>query len=380
MTKYTEVKQMNFSTNADETLKVVVSNLSDVIETAAFSAYGKTGMVAEKKMDNYADTMQKTKLAVLGFAQKASGIKELNTKTDVAMAFANNQIFVSMFNSIIAESLRNVMVRATSPQLMALCNIETVEVGDSYSFDIDTKALPVAQLASYGDNVALLRGFANQSVTITPRPYSIGTTIDYIRILANDYDLGRELARVMMGMLYAQYKLVKNIIFATANVNNTPFLLAAFTQSGFVQMASDISMINGGAGVTAYGTLVAFNKIGALATTGGYGYVSQDEIIRNGYLQKIFGVDCVILDQATDFSAPFTTANAPSLRLIPDNYIVLVSTIGDKPVKLVREDFIRVRVREAYENSLNRIEYNYFQSFNAGLATQGAYGLVATVA
>ena len=363
--------------NTDASLFTIVDNLKNVIKAAASNKYGHTNMIQKFSMDNYMSEMQKVKEAVLLYCQKFANVGDIKTKTDVAMAF-DNKNFTTMFNSIVVSALRGVMVEAVSPQLNALCNIVTVEVGDSYTWDIDTKGLPIAQRGTYNDNVAILRGYASSSITISPKVYCIGTTLDYIRILANDYDFGAELARGVMGMLYAQYKLVVNTFFTAANILDTALVSAAWNSNSFVQLASDIKALNGGAGVTAYGTLVAFNKIAALATTGGYGFVSQDEIIRNGYLGKIFGVDCVVLDQATDYSAPFLTATAASLRLIPDNYIVLLSTVGDKPIKLVRENYIRVRMIEAQDNSLNRIEYNYFQSFDAGYATQAHYGLQAT--
>lgn len=377
MANYKEIMCKTFSDNGNEALSVMVKGLKDIIKAAAWNRYGNTNMVQKFAMNDYMSEMQKTKAVVLKYCQEYANVEPLKTKTDLALAF-DNQNFVTMFNSIIVSALKGVMVEAVSPQLNALCNIVTVEVGDSYTWDIDTKGLPIAQRASYNDNVAILRGYASSSITISPKPYCIGTTLDYIRILANDYDFGAELARVVMGMLYAQYKLVVNTIFNSANILDTALVSAAWNSNSFVQLASDVKALNGGAGVTAYGTLVAFNKIAALATTGGYGFVSQDEIIRNGYLGKIFGVDCVVLDQATDYSAPFLTATAANLRLVPDNYIVLLSSVGDKPVKLVRENYIRVRMIEAKDNSLNRIEYNYFQSFEAGYATQAHYGLQAT--
>ena len=138
-------------------------------------------------------------------------------------------------------------------------------------------------------------------------------------------------------------------------------------------------MLNGGADVTAYGTTVAFSKMGVLATTN-YGFQSQDEIIRNGFLGRAYGVDNVVLDQFTDLSQPFTTASANTLRTVPNDRVVLLSSVGDKPVKLVREDFIRVKVKEPKDGSLYRSNYEYFMSFDAAIATQANYGIQVVTA
>ena len=203
--------------------------------------------------------------------------------------------------------------------------------------------------------------------------------MDYIRILANNYDMGREIARVAASLLFAQLKLIVDSIYAIANVQGTPFYQANWNAANYVQMIDDIKMLNGGADVTAYGTTVAFSKMGVLATTN-YGFQSQDEIIRNGFLGRAYGVDNVVLDQFTDLSQPFTTASANTLRTIPNDRVVLLSSVGDKPVKLVREDFIRVKVKEPKDGSLYRSNYEYFMSFDAAIATQANYGIQVVTA
>ena len=86
----------------------------------------------------------------------------------------------------------------------------------------------------------------------------------------------------------------------------------------------------------------------------------------------------MILEQFTDLSMPFTTANANSLRTIPNDKILLISTLGDKPVKLVREDFVRVKVKEPNEGTQYRMNYEYFMSFDGAIITQANYGIQST--
>lgn len=72
-------------------------------------------------------------------------------------------------------------------------------------------------------NVTFLDSYARSSITVTPKPYSIGTTMDYIRILSNNYDMGRELARVAFALLYAQLRLVVDEIYSVTPITGTPF-------------------------------------------------------------------------------------------------------------------------------------------------------------
>ena len=366
----------NFSAQ-DETAEVIKNNLVKLAKYAMNndSRYKRVAELSfsNEKIDNYEELNLKAKTALLKYAAEKAQIKEISTKADVINAFSN-PTFQTVFNSIVVDSLQSIVLKSRPEQIYRLANVSDVEVGDSETWEIDTKGLPIAQRTSYTTNVTFLDSYAVTPITITPKPYSIGTTMDYIRILANNYDMGREIARVAASLLFAQLKLIVDSIYAIANVQGTPFYQANWNAANYVQMIDDIKMLNGGADVTAYGTTVAFSKMGVLATTN-YGFQSQDEMIRNGFLGRAYGVDNVVLDQFTDLSQPFTTASADTLRTVPNDRVVLLSSVGDKPVKLVREDFIRVKVKEPKDGSLYRSNYEYFMSFDAAIATQANYGI-----
>ena len=371
----------NFSAQ-DETAEVIKNNLVKLAKYAMNndSRYKRVAELSfsNEKIDNYEELNLKAKTALLKYAAEKAQIKEISTKADVINAFSN-PMFQTVFNSIIVDSLQSIVLKSRPEQIYRLANVSDVEVGDSETWEIDTKGLPIAQRTSYTTNVTFLDSYAITPITITPKPYSIGTTMDYIRILANNYDMGREIARVAASLLFAQLKLIVDSIYAIANVQGTPFYQANWNAANYVQMIDDIKMLNGGADVTAYGTTVAFSKMGVLATTN-YGFQSQDEMIRNGFLGRAYGVDNVVLDQFTDLSQPFTTASANTLRTIPNDRAALLSSVGDKPVKLVREDFIRVKVKEPKDGSLYRSNYEYFMSFDAAIATQANYGIQVVTA
>ena len=366
----------NFSAQ-DETAEVIKTNLVKLAKYAMNndSRYKRVAELSfsNEKIDNYEELNLKAKTALLKYAAEKAQIKEIATKADVINAFSN-PTFQQIFNSIIVDSLQSIVIKSRPEQIYRLANVSDVEVGDSETWEIDTKGLPIAQRTSYTTNVTFLDSYAVTPITITPKPYSIGTTMDYIRILANNYDMGREIARVAASLLFAQLKLIVDSIYAIANVQGTPFYQANWNAANYVQMIDDIKMLNGGADVTAYGTTVAFSKMGVLATTN-YGFQSQDEMIRNGFLGRAYGVDNVVLDQFTDLSQPFTTASADTLRTVPNDRVILLSSVADKPVKLVREDFIRVKVKEPKDGALYRSNYEYFMSFDAAIATQANYGI-----
>lgn len=371
-----EVRLMQFSSN-DTDFKTIVNSFAELAGAAAYKNFGNHGIIEEVKVDDYSEKNEKIKSVVLAYSAKHAGIDTPKDAEDLVFAM-DNQSFKSVFNSIVARTLYVMMTKYRAPQLDRLSDVVNVKVGDSLTYEIDTKSLPIAQKATYGSNVTMVPSYAKGSVTISPKPYSLGVSLDVIRMMANGYDWGYAVARVYAGMILAQYKLVVSKIFNTALLNGTPLYQENFAASTYTQLADDVGMLNGGSidDVLALGTRVAWQAIAALATQGGFS--TKDEYIRNAYLQKIYGVDSMILDQFTGLSAPFTTTNAASLRVIPNNLIVLVPKSGDKVIKLVREAYVRVIETPANDNTLNRYEYSYFQSFDADLATASYFGLQGT--
>ena len=334
----------NFSAENNEA-EIIKDSLVKITKFAMYND-SKYGKMADKtfssiSVDNYDKEVQDAKMALLAFCANKSGIKSIQTKADVINAFENPS-FRTIFNSIIVDVLQSIVLRSRPEQIWRLANVDDVDVGDSQTYEIETKGLPIAQRTSYTTNVTFLDSYSRMSITVTPKPYSIGTTMDYIRILANNYDMGRELARVAFALLYAQLRLIVDEIYSVTPITGTPFYQATWDAGNYVQMIEDIKMLNGGSDVTAYGTIPAFNKMGVLATTN-YGFQSQDEMIREGFLGRAYGVDNVVIDQFTDLSQPFTNTTAPTLRAIPNDRIILLSSVADKPVKLVREDFVHVK-------------------------------------
>lgn len=372
-----QVKQLKFS---DDKFNIIVKNTVELAAASTSKNFGAYGIIEDVQMDSdkYKELNSKVKESTLCYAAEKAGIPVPQDATEMAFAL-DNTMFKTVLNSIIARSIGEMMVTYRAPQLDRLAQIDTVPAGSSMSYEIETKALPIAQKATYGSNVTMVPSYAKSSITVTPKPYSIGLSLDFIRILANGYDWGYAIARVYAGMLFAQYKLIVSQLFSTSVLTGTPLYQANFSSAGYTQLASDVAMLAGVGieNVTAYGSLVAWNALSALATQGGF--TTKDDYIRNAYLQKIYGVDSMILSDFTNFAAPFTTGNAAGLRSVPNNLIVLVPA-NDKPVKVVREAYIRVVETPAQDNTLNRNEYSYFQSFDAALATPNYFGLQGTTA
>lgn len=364
----------NFSMQ-DRDASVIVKSLEGLVLAAINRDYPNSGMVDKFSMTpmEYKDTNFKVKRAMLQFCAEKAGLNVPQSSTDMAICF-DNKVFETVFNSIIVETLTSLTVRTDPGMISTIADISTVDVGDSKTFYIDTKALPYMQRNSYNSNVTLLDTWVKQGITVTPQVYSAGITMDYIQVLTNDYDIGREIAKINMSMLFAQYQLITGIIFDSTPINGTPWYQPTFDRATYVKLVQYLQAFNGVNGVKAYGTLSAFNSLSMLATTG-YGFATQDDVVREGYIGRIYGIDSVVIQQATAYQEAITTANIDSQLIIPDDRIILLSDIGDKPVKLVRENYVRVIYDDHLATSLTRLQYQFFNSFDAALVTQANYAI-----
>lgn len=364
----------NFS-EKDRDVSFIVREAEELCMAAMYRDNPGSGLVTKFSLTptEYNDKNYKTIKSMINFCCDKTGMRVPATSTDLVRCF-NNTVFEELFNSIITETLSGIMVRTQPTQIMSMADMVNVEVGDSYTYEIETKALPVMQRTSYNTNVTLLDTWTKQSVTIIPRPWTAAITMDYIRILANDFDLGREIAKISMSMLVAQYNLIVSLIFDSTPITGTPFYQATWTSANYVKLAQYLKVFNGTPGVKAYGTLPAFNSLAMLATKG-YGFATQDDVIREGYIGRIFGIDSVVIEQATGYNQPLTSANIDDQLIVPDDKLVLLSDVGDKPVKLVRENYVKVINEDQNSTSQYRLQYSYFNSFDAGLATQANYAI-----
>lgn len=361
---------------SDTDAKTIIENYTKLGLAAMSRDYGSTGLVSKFSMDSnkYNEDNDSVRKAILGFCGSKSGISEITESRHILNAF-DNPTFESVYNAIFTEALLGVMAKTDSSAMSVFANIDSVDVGGSLTYEIETKGLPIAQRNSYNSNVTFLDGVAKSAVTVTPKVYSTGSAVDVIRMLKGDVDMGKELARVAMSMLYAQYKLCINQVVNNTLISTTPLYRSSFTAANYVLTISYLQALNN-AGVRAYGTLPALNKLGATATTS-YGFATQDEVLRLGFLSVAYGIPHVILEQATDASAPIGTTDttASAGMLIPNDKVFLLADVGDKPVKLVRENYVRVINVPANTNSINRHEYQYFMAFDAAIATQAHFGV-----
>jgi len=363
-------------------VKQIISERANVVKHALARDYGKTGLVNYFSLGDevkYSDAIDNLRKDVLAYCGEKAGVSEFLTDEDFVNAL-DNPTFISVYNAIEAGVIRQVFTNLESKAIDVIANVDTVGLGNSKTYNLSSKGLPVAQRNSYLSNVAFLNGATSQPLTIVPRVYSLGVSIDLLRILKGDQDWARETSKVIMGMLYAQYRLVVATLFSTSLLSGTPFALASWDTDTHIKVIEILRTINNSQ-VVGYGTISALRKasIGSIEIAASVfgGLNTQDTFIKDGFVSHVNGIDYVLLDNAYDFSAPLeaTVNGVLGQFLVPSDKILLLCPAQDKPVKLVRENYVRVRLVEPQDNSILTRSYAYFMSFETGIATMSQFAI-----
>jgi len=368
--------------DTNEAARKIITDSADVVRHGLSRDYGTSGLVSRFSLGTEAEyqakveSLRKDRIAYCG---EKAGFVAMQEDADFVNAL-DNPIFSSVYNAIETGVIRLVMSNIESNAINVIANVDTVGLGNSKTYNLDTKGLPVAQRNSYMSNVAFLNGVTSTPLTVTPKVYSLGIAMDLLRILKGDQDWAKETGKVIMGMLYAQYKLVVNTLFSTVLLTSTPFAPASFDVDDHVAIIDILTAVNK-APVVGYGTISALRKIGVgsleIASSVYAGFQVQDQFVKDAFISHVNGIDYVRLNQAFDFSIPLeaTLSAATAQMLIPTDKVILLSAADDKPVKLVREGYIRVRQVEPQDNSVLTKQYAYFMSFDAAIATMSQFAI-----
>lgn len=316
--------------------------------------------------EDYNKLNETVKRSIMQYCATKAGIADLDVtnKESVAMAFTHPS-FSWHFFAIQTATLKAVNADNEVEQIMIATNVEDVAQGDSKTYEIESKALFPVQENAYGNLTTRFNEQYKSTITVTPRPRIAGISFDVTEMVAHNYDFGKMMAKIAISFRAQMYKEIVDTIFTVANVSTTPFYNATFAKSTYMQLADRLSAING-AEVTAYGTRVAFGTISDAVSAG---FATKDELNKTGFIANLYNVRSVLFDQAVDSSVPTVPFR------VPNDKIILLSSVGDNPVKLVKEAGIQVIDDDGKNNSLYRRSYKYLTSWGTGLATQANYGI-----
>ena len=318
---------------------------------------------------NYAKANKEYNEDLYKYCLKTSPIRDIgldvNNKADVVQMF-NDDSFLKKFFAVQTAILNTINSDNEVEEAIALANVSNVTTGDSAAFEIESKSLFKVQDHSYDNNVSDEQKMFKSSIYVTPRLKAAKISMDVQQAAMLNYDFGKQIAKIAMSFRTQMYNDIIDIIYTVANVSATPFYKASFAKLTYVEVVDQLKATNS-AGVKAYGTRLAFVNMSDGITSG---FTTQDEVNRTGFIANLYATPYALIDQAVDSTTSSYTTQ------VPNNRILLLSDTGDKPVKLVREDAMRVLVSDGTQSSIYKKTYTLIDSWKAALATQAHYGII----
>lgn len=369
------MNKMNFSARTnnsllDDNARVITESLITLTKMGIEKHYPKDTLATKFSTigENYGELNSTTKEKLFKYCIAKSGLEseslDIYNKGHMEQLFSNPTA-ANMFFAIVTQALNTVNAATEVQDIMPMANVVGVGVGDSWTGEIESKKLYNVEDTSYGNNVTRSDRQFRSPITLTPSPKEATVDFDIYQMAALGYDFGKEIAKIAMSFRAQMYQDVVDEIFTVANVSATPFYESMFAKTSYQELANRVGGANSVRPV-AYGTNIAFGK---MSDTVSGGFTIQDENVKKGYITDMYGVPSSLLEQKVN------TSDATYAFRVPDDKVLLVSSIGDKPVKVIVEEWTRVIAKDGTAGSLHTRVYKLFQSWVVDLATQGAYGI-----
>lgn len=361
-----------FSFNAtvenDEARELIVSGLTSLTKAslAKNTEYGifvKKYSVGDFDYEGYNATVKEKIVKYCAEKAGIADVVDVSTRKGLVKAFGNSD-FEWNFFAIQTEVLGTLMADVEVEQAMGFVNLTNVGFGDSKTFYVGSKALYDVEEASYGNRVTRPRKQFKQPITIVPSAKEASVQFDVVQMLTANYDFGAEMAKIIVSIRAKQYQDAIDILFDSTPLAGTPFYKAAFNLANYTTLAEVVGAVNG-TGITAYGTRSAFRTASATVTTG---FATLDEINKQSFISDLYGVPTRILEQAVD------TGSASFSFRVPNDAVVVMSNTGEKPIKIVQEDYFDVKLQDGNSGNIATKVYKYIFSYGIGLATSAPYG------
>ncbi len=333
-------------------------------EFARFAGYVKEDK--DGKPLTYAEKNKRFHEALLDDCYEVAGLKDRKGVYNVRQAMQRGDFTTHMF-SIVSIILDNLMSQNEVQQYLAFAEVRNVAWGDSATFHFGNRGTYQIAKVAHGKNRAFLQREYMGEVTLTPTAHQASVAFPFYEIARGEVDWGYQIAKIMRSFLVDISQTVATTMFGAYSSLSTPWVENAYSQTAFTELAERVAAGNGAAECIVYGTKSALGKI--IPSNQYFGFQSGSEYMDLGYVNSPFGVPIVRLAQAVKPESNYDF-------VLPNDKLVFLPSIGDKPIKVVMEgETIISAVNENDSASKTRI-YTVTMSYDIGIATATKYAIM----
>jgi hypothetical protein len=313
---------------------------------------------------SFEEKTEKMHSLILETVNKISGVKEgfaeSILQTNPNYRWATFATINSLIDSVLAETIVS--------DFDQFAEVKYGGWGDTFTFDTDTSDLFIISKMSNGKR----RGFGQRQyksqTSLIPENRVITVEEDWYRILCGKRNLAEYTLKVILAFEEQMSLDIYNAINDTYSTLGANFKAAAYTQSGFVQLAERISACNAGANTIVFGTKTALSNV--LPTNDYLKMGLGQEYKTVGYLRDFMNVDLMPLKQKVEWQSG-------SYDFVLDNTrLYFISTNVQKLVKVAIEGNT-LTFSDTASNTANLVESQTLQKrWAVGVVTNAKYGIM----
>ena len=259
------------------------------------------------------------KEAILAYAKDAvSDLSMYSTyANDQAMmraVFAKEEGACTRVYSVISGAVERLLVKNELQTIWKFVKVLSGAEGDTAVFPIES-AMPyeVHEHAHSNANYRFEISLADESILNAVMKYA-GVQFDIYQLLNDYYDVGAEINKITDGFKRDMNKVVVEALMTRVRGLTTPFQVTGYTKQDVIKTKTLLDTFNG-VPCALFGSQVALSKIPVDQNALGNGI--GEELVRNGFLGRVDGMNAYILDDIIDDFATFST-------LLPDDQVFML--------------------------------------------------------
>jgi predicted RNA-binding protein Jag len=356
-------------------VKVYEMQKSNTIQDPIKKANFKSMLGSVETVDNYDELNRKYMLALCKYAASKTGADVTNFTIDAVKNpnLTNRGIYKETFQAVISQVLTPVVPALVSAAFIDMADVSNVGFGDNGIFQVRSNDTFYVTHTAEGVLSGTVQRLYNKELTIQASDYSIKTAVDWYQVASGIYDFGYFIDRI--GQSFAAYISTMVVQAITADIaanitKSTPYFTNGFTTPKWSTLVDRLSAANGGADISAFGTLSALSPV--IPTQAGLQQGLGQEWTKVGYLSTYFGVNLVRIPEVL---LP-NTVNTTALFGIPNDTVYLFANGGYKPVKLLFEGTAVTNETAPNESSDKELGLEVTMKIGQGFVAASKYGAI----
>lgn len=313
------------------------STIDDMV--TSFSALVDCAASKDKNVEEYKANNKLFSEAIVKFCVESANREYTGLDMVKDPMVTINSVFKDTFATVISQIITPLVPKVTSERYSSLYDVTQVGFGDNASYIVESNELFIVNEGAEGIARGGQQTIANNEYTVNAHKRTISVGVDWYHVASGKMDwgvFGLKVAKSFENYINASViKALTSVVSdeaARTSKGIGGYYANGITNTNWMTLAQNVSLVNGGASVYALGTKIGLSEVMPSAEQG-FRFGSSDPLVVHGTLPLYLDVPMIEIDNALN---PYTINGIPA-TIVDDNYIYFIAMGTDKPVKVVFE-------------------------------------------